>query len=240
LEQRVAERTRELRSAVGELEAFSYTVSHDLRSPLHTIDGFARLLQDEYGEPLGEEGRHYLGRILAACARTVQLIDDLLDLSQASRSALEREPVDLSRMAREIAEELRGEAPARRVEVEIAPGLEAFGDRGLLRIVLENLLGNAWKFTSKTGNGRIEVGAAQVGGQTAYFVRDNGAGFEPTRAGRLFSPFQRLHSAAEFSGTGIGLATVQRIIRRHGGRIWAEAEVDRGATFYFTLGEREA
>jgi PAS domain S-box-containing protein len=235
LERRVAERTAQIEAANKELETFSYTVSHDLRSPLGLIDGFARLLLDEQTDRLDSEAKHYLDRILAACGRMMRLIDDLLDLSYASRREMVRDSVDLSAMARQIGEELQGSEPDRRVEFIVAPNLQVRADASLLRVILENLLRNAWKFTSKHASARIEVGSTTIGGKPAFFVRDDGAGFNPALGNRLFSPFQRLHSPNEFRGTGIGLATAQRIVERHGGRIWGESEVEKGATFYFTL-----
>ncbi len=242
LERRVIERTGQLQDANRELEAFSYSVSHDLRAPLRSIDGFSQALLEDYGHQLDGEGREFLQRVRRASQRMAQLIDDLLKLSRVTRGEMVREPVDLSRLACSVVEELRQEDPGRRVEVAIQPGVRAEGDGRLLRVVLENLFGNAWKFTSRCEQGRIEFGTAGhaaldpgQAGRTVYFVRDNGAGFDPAYAGKLFGVFQRLHPATEFPGTGIGLATVQRIIHRHRGRIWAEGAVNEGATFYFTL-----
>jgi signal transduction histidine kinase/DNA-binding response OmpR family regulator len=240
LEQRVRERTAELEIVNQELEAFNTSVSHDLYAPLRSIDGFSEALLEEYGDRLDGEGHDYLRRVRGAARRMAQLIDDLLGLSQVARSDMERDDVDLSRLARIIAAELRRTQPDRQVTFRIAAGLLAQGDGRLLRVALENLLGNAWKFTSKQPHTRIEVGVIESHGQPAFFIRDNGAGFNMTYVGRLFSPFNRLHSAADFAGTGIGLATAQRIIRRHGGQIWAEGAVDQGATFYFTLPAAEA
>jgi len=225
----------ELEAANKELEAFSYSVSHDLRAPLRSIDGFSQALIEDYGGKLDDQGRDYLRRVRAAAQRMAQLIDEMLGLSRVTRSEMRHEPVDLSMMARAVAEELRKTDPQRCVEFSIADGLAAQGDPQLLRILLDNLMGNAWKFTSRKSPAKIEVGAAQPNGEKVYFVRDNGAGFDMNYAGKLFSPFQRLHRQKEFPGTGIGLATVQRIIHRHGGRVWAEAERGEGATFYFTL-----
>jgi len=227
---------RKLEGANQELEAFSYSVSHDLRAPLRTIDGFSRILQEDYGDDLDEDGKDYLGRVRNASQHMGNLIDDLLDLSRVTRSPLRREPVDLSAVAAEIAGNLKGSDPGRNVEFDIEPGLVAEGDANLLSVALENLLGNAWKFTSKKESATIEFGVETSGGETAYFVRDDGAGFDMAYAGKLFGAFQRLHMTEEFEGTGIGLATVQRIVHRHGGRVWAEGAVGRGATFYFTLG----
>jgi signal transduction histidine kinase len=228
---------RELADVNRELEAFSYSVSHDLRAPLRSIEGFSQILLEDYADKLGEEGEDYVGRVRVASRRMALLIDDLLDLSRVSRRPLRREPVDLSAQTREIAAELRRSQPERDVEFVIADGLTANGDARLLRLALENLLGNSWKFTSREERARIEFGSTALEGrERVYFVRDNGVGFDETYAGKLFGAFQRLHGAAEFEGTGIGLATVQRIVRRHGGRVWAEGEVGEGATFFFTLG----
>lgn len=235
LEQRVAERTAQLKAINQELEAFAYSVSHDLRAPLRAIDGFSQALLEDYEARLDAEGRDFLLRVRAASQRMAQLIDDLLKLSRLSRGELHCERVDLSDLAREIVVDLRQQQPERQVDVTIAPQLIVYGDARLLRIALENLLGNAWKFTGKTAAARIELGVMEQEGQPVYFIRDNGAGFEMAYADKLFGAFQRLHQNTEFEGTGIGLATVQRIIHRHGGRIWAEGVVGQGATFYFTL-----
>ncbi len=235
LERRVAERTAELNAANKELATFAYSVSHDLRAPLRSIRGFGQALQEDHGHRLDAEGQDYLARILAASQRMGQLIEDLLTLSRVTQSTLNREQVDLSAMARQIAAELTRQDPERSVRFTITPDLTASGDPRLLRIVLENLLGNAWKFTRSRPEARITFDETTEGDQTVYFIQDNGAGFDMAYADRLFRPFQRLHSAGEFEGTGIGLATVQRIIHRHGGRVWAEGEPGRGATFYFTL-----
>jgi PAS domain S-box-containing protein len=232
------ERARDAAEAASkELEAFSYSVAHDLRAPLRSIAGFSQAVLEDYGDRLDEEGRSYLERVRAAANRMGLLIDDLLALSRVTRSELRREPVDLTRIAREIAERLRHAEPGRDIELSIAEGLGAQGDAHLISIALENLMGNAVKFTRQRPRARIEIGstATAAGGPRTFFVRDNGAGFNMEHAQRLFGAFQRLHRPTEFEGTGIGLATVQRIIRRHGGRIWAEAAVDQGATFYFTL-----
>jgi light-regulated signal transduction histidine kinase (bacteriophytochrome) len=239
LEQRVRERTAELEVANQELEAFSYSVSHDLRAPLRSIDGFSRILLEDYPDKLDAEGKDSLKRVRAASQRMGELIDDLLKLSHASRTEMRRTEVDLTALAGEIAAELRRDDPARQGRWVIAPGLVATGDPQLLREVLENLLGNAWKFTGKRADPVIEFGVTNGEAVRAFFVRDNGAGFDMAYAGKLFGAFQRLHATADFPGTGIGLATVQRIIHRHGGRVWAEGAVGQGATFYFTLGAQE-
>ncbi len=235
LEQRVALRTEELRATNQELEAFAYSVSHDLRAPLRAMDGFSLVLLDGYGKQLDERGRHYLARVRAGAQRMGTMIDELLELSRVSRAEVHRETVNLSALAVEIAAELRAEQPGRDVECVIPDGLSATGDVALVRTVLENLLSNAWKFTSAREHARVELGETDHDGAAAYFVRDNGAGFDMEQAAQLFTPFQRLHRVEEFPGNGIGLASVQRIIARHGGRIIAQGEVGRGATFTFTL-----
>lgn len=236
LEARVAERTAQLEAINKELEAFSYSVSHDLRAPLRIVDGFSKALVNRYWDALDDEGRSYLTRIRENTRRMGQLIDDLLALSRITRQEMKWEHVDLSHMVRAIAEELRAQAPERCIDFEIEDQLEAWGDTGLLRILFYNLLDNACKFTSKCTQAVICFGKVRDESQATFFVRDNGVGFDMAYADKLFGAFQRLHSANEFPGSGIGLATVQRIIYRHGGRIWAEAEVNKGATFYFTLG----
>jgi len=236
LERRVAERTAELEAANKELESFSYSVSHDLRAPLRSIDGFTMILQSDYREALGPEGQRHADRVRAATQRMGQLIDDLLKLSRTIRAEMARKRVDLSELAGLVARELQATAPERDVVFAIAPGLVVNADPDLMRVVLENLLGNAFKFTSKVARARIEVGSLWEAGTTTYFVRDNGAGFDMKYAGKLFGAFQRLHAVSEFEGTGVGLANVQRIVSRHGGRIWATGVVGEGATFYFTLG----
>jgi signal transduction histidine kinase len=226
----------ELERANAELEAFSYSVSHDLRAPLRAIDGFSGVLQTDYAEKLDEQGQHYLARVRSATRRMGELIDDLLSLSKITRAPLKRESVDLTEMARAVLQELAVRDPDRKVESSVTNDLTVQADPHLLRVLLENLLGNAWKFTSKQPLARIEVFAEQQDTETVLVVRDNGAGFDMEYSKRLFSPFQRLHSQAQFEGTGIGLATVQRIVARHRGRIWAEGVVDHGASFFFTLG----
>ncbi|HEX9614670.1 MAG TPA: cache domain-containing protein [Bacteroidota bacterium] len=236
LEQRVEERTAQLEATNRELDAFSYSVSHDLRAPLRAISGFSEALLDEYGDKLDEEGKTYLRYLQEGSHEMSDLIDGLLKLSRSTRGGITLERVDLSAMAAMVAEELRKAEPERRMTVHIVPGVEASADPRLLRVVMENLLGNAWKYTSRTAEARIEFGVEEQKGKTVYFVRDNGAGFDMGYANKLFLPFQRLHKTSEFSGIGIGLATVERIINRHDGRIWAQAAVGEGATFYFTLG----
>jgi|GEM_PF-1444256 len=240
LEQRVQERTAQLEEANRELESFSYSVSHDLRAPLRAIDGFSRIIMNEHANELSPEAQELLERVRSANENMSHLVDALLGLSRMSRAALRREELDLSPLAREILENLGREHPERQVERVVAGQAIAYGDFRLLRVVLENLLGNAWKFTSKKEQACIEFGVETIGDETVYFVRDNGAGFDARYADKLFGAFQRLHSASEFEGTGIGLATVQRIIHRHGGKVWAESEVGQGATFYFMLGENRA
>ena len=225
----------ELEAANKELEAFSYSVSHDLRAPLRSIDGFSQALLEDYGELLPIEGRNFLERIRSSAQRMAELIDDLLNLSKVTRAAMKSVSVDLSHLAQGVAAELQRTHAERRVNFKINPNLKAHGDPNLLQVVLENLLNNAWKFTSKREQAQIEFGSKHENDETIFFIRDNGAGFDMAYVGKLFGAFQRLHTMKEFSGTGIGLATVQRIIHRHGGRIWAEAALDQGATFFFTL-----
>ncbi len=234
LEQRVKERTIQLEAVNHELEAFVYSVSHDLRAPLRVVSGFSGVLQTEYGAELDDQGRHYLERITAAANRMGDLIDDLLALSRATRSNLLYKQVDLTAMAAEILTELQTAEPERRVIVKIATGMNVRGDLRLLRLAMENLLSNAWKFSSMNDRAIIEVGCDNKNENT-FYVTDNGVGFDMAYADKLYTPFQRLHGNNEFSGTGVGLATVQRIIRRHGGNIWAEGQVGVGATFYFSL-----
>jgi signal transduction histidine kinase len=235
LEQRVRDRTAELAAANKELEAFSYSVSHDLRAPLRSIDGFSLALIEDYGTKLDDGGKDYLRRVRAASQRMSQLIDDMLNLARVTRRSMQRETVDLSSLAKSIARDLSTEEPDRQVEFSIAEGLTADADSGLMKIAMQNLIGNAWKYTSAHDRARIEFGRTDQNGHSAYFVKDDGAGFDPRYVERLFGAFQRLHAATQFPGTGIGLATVQRIIHRHGGQVWAEGGVERGATFYFTL-----
>ena len=235
LELRVEQRTSELAAAIKELESFSYSVSHDLRAPLRSIDGFSLALAEDYGDKLDAQGKNHIERVRAATQRMGMLIDDMLNLSRVTRAEMRRERVDLSAMAQSVASELRKTDERRRVEWVIADGLEATGDPRLLRVVLDNLMGNAWKYTSKHPQARIEFGKAAQNGGFAYFVKDDGAGFDAQYSQRLFGAFQRLHGMNEFPGTGVGLATVQRIVNRHGGKVWAEAAVEKGATFYFSL-----
>jgi len=235
LERRVAERTAELAEANRGLEAFAYSVSHDLRAPLRSIDGFGKILLEDFAGPLGDEGRQHLHRMRAASQRMGHLIDDMLKLSRVSRVELRREPVDLTALATSVVAELREADPGRAVSVSIQSGLSAKGDPALLRIALENLLGNAWKFTTARPDASISFGAEQHNGVRAWVVRDNGAGFDMAYADKLFAPFQRLHRQDEFPGSGIGLATVARIVGRHGGRAWAESAVDKGTAVSFTL-----
>lgn len=234
-EREIVQRGVELEAANKELEAFCYSVSHDLRAPLRGIDGFSQALLEDYGETLDLSAQDSLKRIRVGTQRMGVLIDDLLNLSRITRVEMQKTRTDLSQIVKTVAAELREAQPLREVEIVIAPHLEGDSDPELMRIVLQNLLGNAWKFTSKKTHARIEFGKTSSNGSSAFYVKDNGAGFDPAYSARLFGAFQRLHSAAEFPGTGVGLATVQRIIHRHGGRIWAESAVDQGATFYFTL-----
>ncbi len=235
LEIEVAERTMQLQAANKELEAFSYSVSHDLRAPLRSIEGFSQILHSDYQDNLDAMGKNYLQRIRTATLRMAQLIEDMLSLSRVSRAMLSIQPVDISKLVKEVANNLTTDYPQRKVYFTIQENIRIKGDRGLLRILLENLIRNAWKFTSKQAIAKIEFGTLQQNDKQVFFVRDNGAGFNMKYADKLFGPFQRLHDTHEFPGTGIGLATVQRIIHRHGGTVWAEAEVGKGATFYFTI-----
>jgi len=235
LEEKVLERTRSLEAANRELEAFSYSISHDLRAPLRAIGGFTELIMDGHRDRLDHEARGYLERVRAASQRMSRLIDDLMNLCRIARVEVRRVRVDLSRVAAEVLAELQEGDPQRAVNVRIMPGLAVEADQGLAQIVLANLLGNAWKFTVKRKTPSIAFGLAEHDGEPMYFVRDNGAGFDMAHAAKLFEPFQRLHGDAEFDGTGIGLALVQRIVTRHGGRVVAESAVDVGTTIWFTL-----
>ncbi len=240
LEHLVSERTVQLQASNRELDAFAYSVSHDLRAPLRGIEGFSLALLEDYGDTLDETGRDYLGRIRQGCIRMGKLIDDLLKLSRITRSEPQIKPVDLGEMARQVVEELRHHEPERQVEVRIEEGLAAMADPTLTMTVLENLLGNAWKFTRNTPLPLIEFGALRGAGEPVFYVRDNGAGFNMEYGNRLFGAFQRLHRSDEFEGAGIGLASAQRVLLLHGGRIWAHGEEGKGAVFYFTFGESEA
>ena len=235
LEMRVRERTAELEASTRELDAFAYSVSHDLRAPLRSVEGFSQILLEDYGDALAEEARHHLGRIQANVARMAQMIDDLLNLSRATRRELRRAPTDISALAHEVATELRDVDPDRVVDLVIPDGLVVQGDPHLIRLVLQNLLGNAWKFTVHRTDAEISLFREQHDGVDVFAVRDNGAGFDMRYAHKLFDPFQRLHSATDFEGTGIGLAIVHRIVTRHGGQICAESAPGEGATFRFSL-----
>jgi light-regulated signal transduction histidine kinase (bacteriophytochrome) len=235
LEQRVEERTAELKAANRELEAFSYSVSHDLRAPLRAMDGFSRILARQYENILDADGKHLLERVRQNAEQMAQLIDDMLRLSRITRAELRITRIDLTAMAKEILDVLHASEPERQIEIVVGPRLRTHADERLLRVALENLLGNAWKFTGRQKNARIEVGVEYRDNDPAFFVRDNGVGFSMEYADKLFGPFQRLHTVEEFPGTGIGLAIVQRIINRHGGKIWAEAKPGEGAVFFFTL-----
>ncbi|MBW8723256.1 MAG: histidine kinase, partial [Polaromonas sp.] len=241
LEERVQQRTAQLEFANKQLEAFSYSVSHDLRSPLSAVDGFSDLLERAMAKadatPLTSRSRHYLTRIRAGVSQMGELIDAMLTLAQVSRSSLRWEPVDLSALATALLDGRREREPERQVQIRVEPGLVGQGDPRLLKQVLDNLLGNAWKFSAKQELTDISFGhEVNEAGETVYFVRDGGAGFDMAYAEKLFGAFQRLHSLSEFAGTGIGLATVHRIVARHGGRVWAQSSLGHGATFYFTLG----
>jgi PAS domain S-box-containing protein len=227
-------------AANRELEAFSYSVAHDLRAPLRSIDGFSKLLLDDYADSLDGTAQRYIRLVRESTAHMGRLIDDLLELSRVARSEFRREPVDLSALAHQALQRLRLAEPGRQAAVSIQDGLEHSGDARLLGIALDNLLGNAWKYTAKRAEAAISFGSDPVDGESVYFVRDNGAGFDMRYAHKLFGVFERLHGADEFDGTGIGLATVKRIVERHGGRVWAEGAVDAGASFYFTLERKES
>ena len=235
LEQRVKERTAQLEYTNGELESFCYTVSHDLRAPLRAIDGFSQALIEDFPKDVPEEALRYLDRIRSATLRMSQLIEDLLNLSRVSRVELARRDVDVAELARQVATDLHVRDPARAVEIVVWDEMHVDADPRLLRAALENLMGNAWKFTGKVERPRIEVGVLRDSGRSTFFVKDNGAGFDMAYANKLFGAFQRLHSERDYAGTGIGLATVQRILHRHGGRIWADAKPGKGAVFFFTL-----
>jgi signal transduction histidine kinase len=235
LEERVLRRTAELEAANRDLETFSYTVSHDLRAPLRGMRGFSKILVEEYGDRLDPQAKHYLEQIDGAGRRMAELIESLLALGRASHGEVRKEQIDLREIAEDVVRELRLSHPGRVVQVEVAENLTAEADPRLMRTAIANLLGNAWKFTARRANARIEMGVEECNGERRYFVRDNGVGFNMADAQKLFTPFQQLHAEKEFHGTGIGLVTVRRIIERHGGRVWAEGEPGAGATFYFTL-----
>ncbi|WP_243370468.1 ATP-binding protein [Geotalea sp. SG265] len=239
LEKRVTERTSQLQAANQELESFSFAVSHDLRSPLTSIIGFSNALLEDCGDSLSKDAHHYLERIIAASDRMKGKIEALLNFSRMNLTGLSVTDVDLSRLAWEIIQDLREAFPRENSEILIDEGLTTKADRVLLRTVLENLLGNAWKYTARKDKTVIRFGARHMNGESVYFISDNGAGFDMEHSDKLFEPFQRLHRIDEFEGNGIGLTTVKRIIRHHGGRVWGEAAVDRGATFYFTIGQAE-
>jgi light-regulated signal transduction histidine kinase (bacteriophytochrome) len=240
LEQRVVERTAQLEAANKELESFSYSVSHDLRAPLRAIDGYARILSEDYEARLDDEGQRLLGVVRDAARRMGQLIDDLLAFSRLGRQAMRKTTTDMTALARQVFDDLRREEPEREVDLRLAILPPAEADPALLRQVWANLLSNALKFTRGRGPAEIEVSGLVQGDEVAYYVKDNGVGFDMQYAGKLFGVFQRLHGQDEFEGTGVGLALVQRIIHRHGGRVWAEAQVDEGATFHFALPQRKA
>lgn len=236
LEERVRSRTAQLEAANSELESFAYSVSHDLRSPLRGIDGFSHALLEEYDSKLDDTGRDYLQRVRKATKKMAQLIDDLLMLSRISRRGMSVHDTDLSVLANEVLNDIKAGEPDRNVEIVLQEGMHAECDKDLMRIALVNLIGNAWKFTGRNSKVKIEIGSTSKNGKSAFYVKDNGVGFNMAYVDKLFVPFQRLHGADEFQGTGIGLATVKRIIVRHGGDVWAEAEEGKGATFYFTIG----
>lgn len=235
LNQELARRNADLVAANHELESFSYSVSHDLRAPLRAIDGFSLALLEDCNDQLPEDGKADLARIRSAATRMGQLIDDMLRLSRIVRSEIRFESVDLSKIVHEVASDLRALEPDRVADIRISPEMKVQGDRHLLRVMIENLLGNAWKFTSKREGARIEVGLQPQNTEDVFFIRDNGSGFDMRYADKLFGVFQRLHSEKDYPGTGVGLATVQRIVNKHSGRIWAESKVDQGTTFYFSL-----
>lgn len=236
LNESLARQKIELEALNRELEAFNYSVSHDLRAPLRAMDGFSAALMEDYYEKLDETGRDYVVRVREASQKMARLIDDLLRLSRVTREKMNWEMVDLSAIAREVSAEMRASQPERSADFVIQDGARMIGDARLLRILMENLIGNAWKFTARRSKAIIEFGIVKVEGETVFYVRDNGAGFDCKYVDKLFTPFQRLHTSKELPGTGIGLATSMRIMRRHGGRMWAESDIDNGAVFYFTQG----
>ncbi|HED19324.1 MAG TPA: HAMP domain-containing protein [Gammaproteobacteria bacterium] len=237
LEQRVKERTRELEDANHEYESFAYAISHDLRAPLRSVNGFSQALVDDYSDKLDDTARNFLDRIRNSALRMAQLIDDLLTLSRVNRAEISSTRFDISKTCHEVVEELRAEEPSREINIDIQAEMIVQGDPHLIKDALTNLISNAWKFTCKTPNASIHFHSDRKDGDTVYIIEDNGAGFDMDYADKLFTPFQRLHHERDFPGTGIGLSTVQRIIYRHGGKIWTEGRVDQGATFYFTLGD---
>ncbi len=239
LEQRVVERTRELEDANQEYEAFAYAISHDLRAPLRSVNGFSQALADDYASQLDDTARDYLDRIKKNTLKMAQLIDDLLKLSRVNRAEISSTTFDISQVCVEVVEELRADEPAREISIDIQPAVMVQGDPHLIRNALANLIGNAWKFTRKISGAHIRFRCEQKEGETVYMVEDNGAGFDMEYADKLFIPFQRLHHETDFPGTGIGLSTVQRTIYRHGGKIWAEGAINHGSTFYFTLGSKQ-
>jgi PAS domain S-box-containing protein len=235
LERRVLERTAELEATTTELSAFAYSVSHDLRAPLRALHGYSQILLDEYaGRLLDETGVGHLRRVQASAARMGQIIEDLLSLSRTTRADLRREEIDLADLAQEVHQELQGQQPERDVRLSCEGNLKTTGDEHLLRLAMTNLFTNAWKFSARRSAATITLGSVQRGSETVFFIRDNGVGFDPRFAHKLFEPFQRLHSAGDFEGTGIGLAIAHRVFRRHGGDIWAQSSPDQGATFFFT------
>jgi two-component system sensor histidine kinase/response regulator len=235
LQRRVQERTRELELANADLEAFSFSVSHDLLAPLRAVRGFSEIVETDFGPQLPPEGQRLLSRVTKSAQRMEALVRDLLEFSRFGRQTLEKRPVDMARLAQSVVDELRMDQPERQIDVRIGGLPEGWADPSLLRQVFVNLLSNGFKFTRNVASAAIEVGGEKAGGECVYFVRDNGAGFDMQYVGKLFGVFQRLHRESEFEGTGVGLSTVQRIIERHGGRIWAESEVGKGATFRFSL-----
>lgn len=235
LRQRVLLLSHQLEEVNKDLEALNYSISHDLRAPLRSIEGFSQVLLEDYEAVLDSTGQDYLRRVVSGARRMTDMIDGLLQLSRLGRSEMHSEQVDLTRMAQAVVARLRAMDPQRQVECDIQEEVWGNGDRDLLRVVVDNLFSNAWKFTSRRRQARIEFGMALDGGRPVYFVRDDGVGFDMAYAGKIFAPFQRLHQPSEFPGQGIGLALVQRAIHRHGGRLWAEAAVEQGATFRFTL-----
>lgn len=239
LEQRVLERTHALEDANREYESFAYAISHDLRAPLRSLNGFSQALSDDYASKLDDTARDYLSRIKNSTLKMAQLIDDLLKLSRINRAEISSTAFDISRVCAEVVEDLRADEPAREISIDIQPAMMVQGDPRLIRNALSNLIDNAWKFTGKASDALIRFRCEQKDGDTVYIVEDNGAGFDMEYAGKLFTPFQRLHHERDFPGTGIGLSTVQRIIYRHGGKIWAEGAINQGATFYFTLGSKQ-